>query len=149
MAQSARYWVLVVEDDPTDALLIKAVFSHRDDKAHVQVARSAEAAMAILTGPWGDDDFGHDVLPDIIVLDILMEGVGGVGFLKWFRGRHKIDLPILVFTSSQDPELKRQCIALGAAEFKVKPTDFSELVDVVHGVLDQWEPGSDKDSGPN
>ena len=144
----APYWVLVVEDDPTDALLIKAVFSHRDEKAHVQVARSAEEAIAHLTGPWGDADFGHNVLPDIIVLDILMEGVGGLGFLEWFRGRHMIDLPIVVFTSSQDPDLKRQCLALGAAEFKVKPTDFSELVDVVHRVLDRWEPERAKNYDP-
>ena len=34
----ASYWVLVVEDDPTDALLITAVFSHGDETAHVQVA---------------------------------------------------------------------------------------------------------------
>ncbi len=147
MTRSTPYWVLVVEDDPTSALLIKAVFSHRDEKAHVQVARSAEEAIAHLTGPWGDADFGHNVLPDIIVLDILMEGVGGLGFLEWFRGRHKIDLPIVVFTSSQDPDLKRQCLALGAAEFKVKPTDFSELVEVVHRVLDRWEPGGDGNDG--
>ena len=76
-----------------------------------------------------------------------MEGVGGLGFLKWFRDRHKIDLPIVVFTSSQDPDLKRQCLALGAAEFKVKPTDFSELVEVVHRVLDRWEPGRDGNDG--
>ncbi len=144
MTRSTPYWVLVVEDDPTDALLITAVFSHGDETAHVQVARSAEEAIAHLTGPWGDADFGHNVLPDIIVLDILMEGVGGLGFLAWFRGGHKIDLPIVVFTSSQDPDLKRQCLALGAAEFKVKPTDFSELVDVVHRVLDRWEPGRAK-----
>ena len=81
MTRSTPYWVLVVEDDPTSALLIKAVFSHRDEKAHVPVARSAEEAIAHLTGPWGDADFGHNVLPDIIVLDILMEGVGGFGFL--------------------------------------------------------------------
>ena len=91
--------------------------------------------------------FGRNTLPDIIVLDVLMEGVGGLGFLEWFRGRHKIDLPIVVFTSSENPELKRQCLALGAAAFKVKPTDFTELVDVVHGVLDRWNPQRDKDSG--
>ena len=146
MTHGTPYWVLVVEDDPIDAFLIKAMFSHRDEQAHVQVACSAEEAIAQLTGPWGDADFGHNVLPDIIVLDILMEGVGGLGFLEWFRGRHKIDLPIVVFTSSQDPDLKRQCLALGAAEFKVKPTDFSELVNIVHRVLDRWEPGRAKAS---
>ena len=143
----APYWILVVEDDPTDALLIKAVFSHRDDKAHVQVARSAEEAIALLTGPWGGADLGHNVLPDIIVLDLLMEGVGGLGFLKWFKDRHKVDLPIVVFTSSRNSDLERQCLALGAAEFKVKPTDFSELVDVVHRVLDRWEPKRESGHG--
>ena len=71
----APYSVLVVEDDPTDALLFTTAFSHRDEKAHVQVARSAEEAIAHLT----DADSAHNVLPDIIILDIFVDGVGGLG----------------------------------------------------------------------
>ena len=45
---------------------------------------------------------------------------------------------MVVFTSSGDPQLVGQCLALGAREFKVKPTDYTELVEVVHRALDHW-----------
>ena len=141
------YWILLVEDDPSHATLIKAVFSHGDADAHVHVTRSAEEAIAYLQGPWPDEDFGRDQLPDIIVLDIEMEGIGGLGFLEWYARQSRIQhLPVVVFTSSDDADLARRCMTLGAREFKVKPADFSELVPVVHQVLDRWGAERDKDS---
>ncbi len=77
----------------------------------------------------------------MIVLDILMPGIGGLGFLEWFASQPELaDLPVVVFTSSEDPDLARQCFALGAREFTIKPSDFTELVTVVQRVLDRCLP---------
>ncbi len=135
-----RYWVLIVEDDPDDAFLIKAVFTHLDARAHITVTHTAEEAVAYLEGPWGGTDLGRsEEPPDMIVLDILMPGIGGLGFLEWFASQPELaDLPVVVFTSSEDPDLADKCFALGAWEFKTKPSDFTELVTVVHQVLDHW-----------
>ena len=136
---STRYTVLVVEDDPDDSTLIKSVFAHFDPDARVSVTRSAEEALAYLRGPWADTDLGRSELPDVIVLDILMPGMGGLGFLEWFASQPELaDVPVIVFTSSEDPDLADKCFALGAWEFKMKPFDFTELVEVVHQVLDRW-----------
>ena len=138
-AHGAPYLILVVEDDPDHAALIEAVFAHGDRDAQIHVARSAEEAIAYVAGPWPDTDWGRSELARVIVLDILMPGMGGLGFLKWYRLWPEIAdiIPIVVFTSSDDPDLARQCIELGAREFKVKPTNFDELVDVVQRVLDR------------
>ena len=148
-AHEVPYVILVVEDDPDHAALIEAVFSKRDRNAYVRVTRTAEEAVAFLAGPWPDTDWGRGEPPDIIVLDVLMPGMGGLGFLDWYSTQDKLaEVPVVVFTSSDDPDLARRCFALGAREFKTKPTDFTELVDVVHRVLDRWRPGNPTSGRP-
>ena len=135
-----RYWALVVEDDPDHVMFIKAVFAHFDANAHISVARNAEEAIAHMRGPWRDTDLRGCALPDVIVLDIVMAGLGGLGFLEWYAGEPQIaHVPIVVFTASKDVDLERKCRALGAREFKVKPADFSALVPLVQRVLGKWQ----------
>ena len=135
------YWVLIVEDDPEQVMLMRAVFAHFDANAHINVAKSAEEAIGHIRGPWPDSDFGSSELPDVVVLDINMAGLGGLGFLAWYAREPRLaHVPVVVFTASDDPALERHCLALGAREFKVKPDDFSELVPVVQRVLDNCQP---------
>lgn len=134
------YRILIVEDNPDHAILIEIVFAH-DLNAHVDVTRSAEEAVTYLEGRWLDDDERRRQLPDVIVLDINMPGIGGLGFLEWYSRQQDVaDIPVVVFTSAGDPELAQQCFALGAKEFQEKPSDFSELAPVVHRALARWRP---------
>jgi len=139
VTQSPGYVVLIVEDSPDHVALIQIVFEHFDKSAHITTTRSAEEAIAHIVGPWPGSDFGRDDFPDVIVLDINMEGMGGLGFLRWYSQQPNLrKVPVVVFTSSGDPDLERECLALGAHDFKQKPNDFRELVPVVRRALAQW-----------
>lgn len=140
--QGKRIWVLIIEDEEDHVLLIKAVFEHFEERAHITVANTAEEAIAQFEGPWAGGDRAQADLPDVIVLDIHMPGIGGMGFLEWYKERDLQEvLPVVVFTSVQDPDLADRCFALGAKEFKLKPTDFRELVPLVRRVLEEWTGG--------
>ena len=141
--------VLIVEDDADHVTLLQIAFAQLDPHAHVSVTRSAEEAIAHLKGHWPDDEHGHSELPDVIVLDINMPGMGGLGFLKWYSKRHDpiAHIPVVVFTSAGDPGLAQKCFALGAREFKEKPADFAELMPIVHRVLARWKPAESTESG--
>ena len=145
-ASSTGYTVLVVEDDLDHTDLIEIAFTQLHPNVSIAPAWSAEEAIAYLRGP--DTDQGRASLPDVIVLDINMPGIGGLGFLEWYgrQARAIRDIPVVVFTSSVDPQLGKLCFELGAREYKVKPADFGELVDVVHRVLDHWRPEREADS---
>ena len=142
-----HYVVLAVEDDPDHATLIQAVFACRDASAEVKTAGSGEEAIQYLLGGGPPPDRDRFPLPDVIVLDLTMPGMGGVGFLEWLNNKtlsagpdRLAQIPVVVFTSSEDPEVAWRCFSLGAREVKVKPSDFDGLVDVVHRVLHRWQP---------
>lgn len=134
--------VLVVEDDADHAALIQAAFAYRDFPCVVHVTGSSEEAMDYLLGRWPFDNRLRHPLPNVLILDLGLPGMGGLDFLRWLNGRREPwgMTPVVVFTSNANRSVATQAFSLGAREVKVKPTDFSELVDIVDAVLRRWRP---------
>lgn len=67
-------------------------------------------------------------LPGVLLLDLSMPKVSGLDILALMRDdpvlRH---VPVIVLTSSIDPQVKLKALALGAMDFLSKPVDPSEL----------------------
>jgi len=134
--------VLVVEDEPDHAALIEAAFHYRSTPWRVHVTMSSEEATAYLRGFRPFDDRHRYPLPDIIILDLGLPGAGGLDFLRWTQGRDEAwsEVPIIVVTANEEASVAAQAVALGAREVKVKPSDFTELVDTVSNLLRRWQP---------
>jgi len=129
------YRLLVVEDDPVDAALIKVAFVQHDGHARMNIARSAEEAIAYLEQPW-QDDMGSVGLPDVILLDLQMPGMGGQGFLEWYHPQSRIaHVPVVVYTSTSTPDSSQDCFAMGAAGYLEKSTDLKDLVGAVRRAI--------------
>ena len=149
MRPDAEYSVLVVEDDPNHSLLISLAFAHGAPSAKVHLTQRAEEAITYLLDLKVASKPHEVTLPDVIVLDLTMPGIGGIGFLQWlaYQEAWASDIPVIVFTSSTDPALARRCFSLGAREFKEKPADFGELVELVGRVLRRWQPQERGEAG--
>jgi len=134
--------VLVVEDDTDHAALIQAAFAYREFPCLVHITGSSEEAMDYLLGRWPFVARRRHPLPHVIILDLGLPGMDGLGFLKWLASRHEAWslTPVVVFTANTNRAIAVQAYALGAREVKVKPTDFTELVDIVDSVLRRWKP---------
>lgn len=66
--------------------------------------------------------------PDVILLDLVMPGLSGFEILEMMRKHETLKLlPVVVLTSSDDPETKLKALQLGANDFLSKPVDASEL----------------------
>lgn len=139
--RSSSFSVLVVEDDQDHAALIQAVFNYRDFPCTFHVSGSSEEAMDYLLGRWPFDNRVRHPIPDVIILDLGLPGMDGLGFLRWLETRPEpwAHTPVVVFTSISDRSVAAQATALGAREVKVKPSDFTELVDTVERVLRRWQ----------
>ena len=78
--------------------------------------------------------------PDIIILDLNLPKLNGFQLLE--RCRRQEGLPIIVFTSSANPEDNKRAFELGARDYVIKPSDLVEYLKTVTGVLERWIDGA-------
>jgi two-component system chemotaxis response regulator CheY len=73
--------------------------------------------------------------PDLIITDITMPRMDGIGFIQNVRGdeRYKAT-PILVLTTESDPDIKDRAKRAGATGWIVKPFDPRKLAEAIRKV---------------
>jgi CheY-like chemotaxis protein len=78
---------------------------------------------------------------DLILLDLRMPGLDGVGFIQEVRRKPTFNVPIIVTTSEPESSpLLQQARGLGVAAVMKKPWKPQELVELVQSVLETWHP---------
>lgn len=74
---------------------------------------------------------------DLVLVDYVMPRMNGLEVLAALRALDRYaTVPIVVITSMNDRELKRQAIELGATDFLTKPFDWTELLARARNLLD-------------
>jgi two-component system phosphate regulon response regulator PhoB len=108
--------VLLADDDPVVAHVVRAGL--RTMGWQVEVA--ADAMQAVM--------FATRSPPDAVLLDFNMPGGTGLTALERLRASMKTRyVPVLVVSGTQDPEVPRRALELGAAAFIPKPVDLDQL----------------------
>jgi DNA-binding response OmpR family regulator len=101
--------ILLVEDDFDVAGMYRLQLEH--EGYLVLTATDGEAGLSIA------DRFQ----PDLIVLDIALPGMNGLALMDAVRASARLsEIPILILTNSDDPDIERRSIELGARHFLVK-----------------------------
>ena len=124
--------ILLVEDDPDDALLTKRAFEKARVWNRIDVAVSADDAWKYLThqAPYEDDK--RYPLPVVLVIDLNMPGMDGRELLAKIREQDAFkDLHIVVSSNSdyeKDMELVR---SLGASQYVIKPMQKSSVLQII------------------
>lgn len=118
---------LVVEDDP----LIRSGVARA--AAGVLEARFAETGKAAIEALSGAD------LPQFVLLDFLLPDSNGLEIITRLRADARLRaIPIIMFSSLQDPVRKARALEAGANDWIVKPVDPHMLTNVVRGVCRSW-----------
>jgi DNA-binding NarL/FixJ family response regulator len=63
--------------------------------------------------------------------------VDGQAVLQQYRQRN---IPIVIFSSTQNKVEVQQALALGAREYVQKPIGFEQYADAVQGMVERWIP---------
>jgi DNA-binding NtrC family response regulator len=102
--------VLIVDDEPVQCRLLEEIVRKH---GHVPiVAEGGEEALAVLDG---------DERPvDVIILDLVMPGLDGMGVLDRLRGRAEAP-PVIVQTAKSGVDVAVSAMRAGAFDFLVKP----------------------------
>jgi DNA-binding response OmpR family regulator len=116
---SAR--ILVAEDDPKQAHLIKAYLEHEGHS--VLIARDGRTAL----------ELARSRAPDLVVLDVMMPEVDGLDVCRVLRTESSV--PILMLTArATEPDMLLG-LELGADDYMVKPYSPRELSARVRALL--------------
>src|SRR5919108_6497213 len=109
--------VMMVDDEPTTIDILKAFLENEGYGCFVTTSESSRAMELVASEN-----------PDAILLDLHMPKVTGFDILTLLRGDSRYrHIPVIVLTSSNDPQTKLQALQLGATDFLAKPVDPSEL----------------------
>lgn len=139
------YWfmgdptLLVVEDARDHAILVRVAARRALPGLDVRVAGDGREGIAYLAGtPPFQDRRSHPV-PNLIILDLLMPEVDGFAVLEFIQEQAPTArAPVVVLTSSENPEHEERSLSLGAQAFYRKPADLEELGEVVRSIVEEW-----------
>jgi DNA-binding response OmpR family regulator len=74
---------------------------------------------------------------DLVLLDLLMPGIGGIAVLKAIRGTApNRKTPVIIVSVMADEDTKNVCRSLGIGDYIVKPIVRESLVSAVRAQLD-------------
>jgi len=118
--------ILIVEDDRSIARLVQLELEHRNLKV-----------FCAYDGPSGLKA-AAEFNPAVVVLDIMLPGLDGVGVLKKLRQQgHKV--PVIMLTARDTPADKVHSLDIGADDYLTKPFDTEELMAPLRALLRRVE----------
>ena len=124
---SANIRILLIEDDQDDIDLLMDAVKENGIHAEFEILMQGNRIIS-----WLEES---KTIPDIIVMDLNLPKMHGREVLKHIKQHYKTRLvPVLVLTTSSQPEEKQYCLQHGAGQFITKPatTDgFASLVETI------------------
>ena len=131
--------ILVAEDNEHDAFFLKRAFLKAGINAPIEVVADGEQAIKYLGGRQPFSEQPGFTAPKLLMLDLKMPVVDGFAVLEWLRQQPGLkQLPVLIFTSSGEPEDVDRAHELGANGYTVKPSGAEDLAEVVQCIERYW-----------
>ncbi len=128
--------ILVVEDNPGDARLIREVLDENKIFNSMHTARDGIEAMDFLNN---NGKFKSAPKPDLIILDLNLPRKDGRELLAEIKVDEKLKhIPVVIMTISQAEEDIMKSYNLHANCFITKPIDLAQFIKVVKSIEDFW-----------
>ena len=109
--------VLIVDDDPEARDLFSRALAR--EEYHVESAACAQSALALL----------HECDFDLVLMDVLMPGVGGLELLRLVRGNERFtNVPVIMISVLDDVESVVTGLSQGANDYITKPINVPILL---------------------
>jgi len=117
--------VLLVDDHPAFIAAMESLVKGMHQDTDIHKATSAEAALRQI-----------EYHPDyqFILLDLSMPGLDGLAFLRALQ-QHMLAIPVIIVSSSEEPETVHACINAGAVGYIPKSYDLDQMAKAVKKIL--------------
>jgi CheY-like chemotaxis protein len=116
--------ILVVDDDDTQLIMVEAALR---DEYDVVTVKSGKEALGL---------FYHGLVPQLILLDIVMPGMGGWDTYERIKAISGLHNTLMAFcSSSEDPKDIQKARNMGAVDYIKKPINKTELLNRVGKII--------------
>ncbi|HLH53128.1 MAG TPA: response regulator [Verrucomicrobiae bacterium] len=110
--------VLLVDDQAMVCEAVRRALANQTDMDFHYCADAREALSV-----------ANQIKPTVILQDLVMPGIDGLSLLSQYRANPTTkDIPIIVLSTNENPQVKGQAFALGANDYLVKLPDKIELI---------------------
>jgi CheY-like chemotaxis protein len=136
---SSQPTVLVADDDPNDVFFLRRAFQKAGVSCPIVDVPDGEKAISYLTGAEAYGDRARYPMPSLLFLDLKMPKISGFEVLEWLQkhdGLH--NMKIIVLSSSNLPSDMQKARSLGAHDYRVKPADIDDMINMVKDIASQW-----------
>lgn len=125
--------ILVAEDDPDDALLLKDAF-REINQSSITILENGKLLV----------DYIKQLVisqktPSLIIVDLNMPILDGRSVIKSIRTNPDTkDIPLVVLSTTKNKDDIDSVMALGASDFFTKPSSFADLVNIIGTISNKW-----------
>lgn len=128
--------ILIIEDNPGDARLLREALKESSIKPTLYMAGDGSTALRFLDEIKQENSQG---LPHLILLDLNLPQKNGFEILKLLKGDDRLKrIPVIVLSSSQNPDDIAMAYDLHANCYLTKPVDFEPFFAIIKAVEYFW-----------
>ena len=121
--------VHLADDDEDDRMLFKEALQEADPNVKVVEAQNGKELIENIKN-------SNDLDDTVVVVDMNMPKMNGIETIKAIRDDRQIpDLPAVMLSTSNNPDLKKKAIEAGATDYFTKPNSFRALIDIAKKIF--------------
>ncbi len=131
--------ILYAENDLNDVILTGIALERAQLPVRMVSVRDGLEAQAYLQGLGAYADRESFPWPDLVLLDLKMPRQSGFELAAWIRAHWDWEyLPVVVLTSSEQPEDRKTVLKVGVNGYFIKPIGLEELERLLHEIAGRW-----------
>lgn len=133
-----KIFILIAEDDADDRFLLQAAFEENGFGDRLHFVQNGLEVLEYLkfcqTSPQSELTF-----PRFVLLDLNMPKKDGREVLREIKQDPQLqDIPVVIFSTTNNEQEMRRCYELGANSYITKPNSFDALVRTVAALRSYW-----------
>jgi two-component system, response regulator len=131
--------ILVVEDNPDDEELAVRALKKSNIANELIIVRDGQEALDYLFGQASYAGRDTSKMPQVILLDLNLPKVGGLGVLRRLRADERTKLlPVVILTTSNEEQDRITSYGLGANSYIRKPVHFNQFCEATRQLGLYW-----------
>jgi CheY-like chemotaxis protein len=131
--------VLLAEDDENDVILFRRAFAKVEGEIALHVVEDGVEAISYLRGEGRFSDRAKYPFPTMLILDLKMPRVDGLGVLRWLADHEDCAIiPALMFSSSSQSRDIQEAFGLRVNAYFNKPSNPEELASLLNTIFAFW-----------